>query len=110
MLNQCTTMHSSHPAWKNSSIIRAMAKYIWWKSAEEALEDPERIVAQVMTIGDYDDVCAIAHEIGEDGFKEVLQQAELGEFGDRSWHYWHYRLGLAKYGEVPPLPSRTFSS
>ena len=103
-------MPASHPTWKNSPVIRAMAKYLWWKPAAQALEDPERIVAQVMNLGDYNDVCALAHEIGESGFKDVLQKAGPGEFDDRSWHYWHYRLGLAKCEEVPPLPSRKFSS
>ena len=103
-------MHSSHSAWKNSPIIQSMAKYIWWKPAAQALEDPERVVAQVMNIGDYRDVCAVAHEIGEEGFKKVLQHAEPGEFDNRSWHYWHYRLNLATYEKVPPLPSRTFPS
>jgi hypothetical protein len=27
-------------------------------------------------------------------------------FDARSWHYWHYRLGLAEPDKVPPLPSR----
>lgn len=87
---------------------KKMTKYLWWKSCSEALEDPERVVAQVMNIRDYADVCAVAHEIGESGFREVLLHAEPGEFDIRSWHYWHYRLGLAKREEVPPLPSRKF--
>ena len=88
-----------------------MTKYLWWKSTAEALEDPESIVAQVMNLGDYNDVCALAHAIGENGFKEVLQQAEPGKFDTRSWLYWHYRLGLAKCeAEVPPLPLRKFTS
>jgi len=31
------------------------AKYIWWKTPEEAVARPERVIAQVMNIGDYDD-------------------------------------------------------
>ena len=26
-------------------------QYIWWKSAEEAMEQPSRVVAQVMELG-----------------------------------------------------------
>ncbi len=76
---------------------------------EVSSKRPERIVTQVMNIGDYNDVCAIAREIGEKGFTEALQQAEPGEFEERSWHYWHYRLGLADIDQVPPLPRRHFS-
>jgi hypothetical protein len=32
------------------------AKYIWWKRPDEALQYPERVVLQVMNIGDYEDV------------------------------------------------------
>ncbi len=96
-------------AWKNSPEIARMAKYIWWKSPSEAMEQPARIVAQVMNIGDYSDVCALASAIGEEGFLEVIQHAEPGEFEERSWHYWHYRLGLAECEKVPPLPVRKFS-
>ncbi|OHE78783.1 MAG: hypothetical protein A3F67_04090 [Verrucomicrobia bacterium RIFCSPHIGHO2_12_FULL_41_10] len=83
-----------------------MAKYIWWKSPAEAMEMPEKIVAQVMNIGDYKDVCSLAQEIGKEGLSEVIQQAEPGEFNERSWHYWHYKLGLAQFEKVPPLPTR----
>lgn len=87
-------MKAQHPSWKNLPILKKMTKYLWWKTPEEALEKPEQIVSQVMNIGDYSDVCLLAHEIGDQGLREVLQQAEAGEFEERSWYYWHYRLGL----------------
>ena len=49
-------MNTSRVTWKKSPVIRAMAKYLWWKSTAEALEHPGRIVAQVMNLGDYKDV------------------------------------------------------
>ncbi len=67
---------------------------------------PERVIAQVMNIGDFDDVQAMAEQVGDACLCEVLTQAEVGQFNARSWHYWHYRLGLAKQGEVPALPER----
>jgi len=100
-------METQHPTWKNLPILKKMTKYLWWKSPVEALKKPERIVSQVMNIGDYDDVCLLEHAIGEQGFKEVLQQAEAGEFEERSWHYWHYRLCLATCEEeIPLMPKR----
>ena len=85
---------------------RLAAKYIWWKSPAEAVEMPQRVVAQVMDIGDYEDVQALDREVGEDYLRAVLTSAEAGQFSERSWFYWHYRLGLAEFGEVPPLPKR----
>ena len=81
-------------------------RYVWWKTAEEALRYPERLVAQVMNIGSFADLQRLDEMVGEDGLRLVLSQAEAGQFTPRSWHYWHYRLGLSRPGEVPPLPIR----
>lgn len=81
-------------------------KYIWWKTADEAVTMPQRIIAQVMNIGDYGDVLTLAGQVGDDTLREVLMHAEAGQFNERSWTYWHYRLGLAVEGQVPPLPQR----
>lgn len=82
------------------------AKYIWWKALNEALLQPERVVAQVMNIGDYADVQTLAAQAGDDYLREVLMSSEIGQFSARSWAYWHYRLGVAAPGQVPPMPRR----
>ena len=51
-------------------------KYIWWKPVEDALKMPERVIAQVMNIGDYEDVQALLEEVGEEVFRSVLLNAE----------------------------------
>ncbi|MBI2605477.1 MAG: hypothetical protein HYW49_05285 [Deltaproteobacteria bacterium] len=85
------------------------AKYIWWKDAEEAVSDPDRVIAQVMNIGDYDDVRMLSEKAGDDRLREVLASAQPGQFNERSWAYWHYRLGLARAGKVPKIPVRKFA-
>ena len=82
------------------------AKYIWWKTPDEALQQPERVVVQVMNIGDYDDVQLLAALAGDDYLRKVVAGAEIGQFNGRSWAYWHYRLGLARPGQVPAMPRR----
>ena len=83
------------------------SKYIWWKTPEEAVAMPERVIAQVMNIGDYEDVLELIEQIGEDRLRHVLSHAEIGQFNERSWAYWHYRLGLAQPEQaVPALPKR----
>lgn len=84
------------------------AKYVWWKSPEEAIADPERVIAQVMNLGDHADVEALAAQVGDEALRDVLLRASAGQFNERSWAYWHYRLGLAEVDEVPPLPRRSF--
>jgi hypothetical protein len=81
-------------------------KYIWWKSPEEAVRTPQRIIAQVMNLGDYSDVQTLAEQLGDEPLRQAIAHAESGQFNERSWHYWHFRLGLADLGEVPPLPPR----
>jgi hypothetical protein len=87
-------------------LLRWAAKYIWWKTPEEAVRRPERIVAQIMNIGDYDDVQVLVREVDEEYLRELLRRAEAGQFNEKSWSYWHYRLGLCEPGRVPALPER----
>ena len=84
-------------------------KYIWWKTPDEAVAMPERVIAQVMNIGDYADVHALATLVGDDALRAVLVNAEAGQFSGRSWAYWHYRLGLASVDNVPAAPVRKFA-
>ena len=84
-------------------------KYIWWKTPDEAVATPERVIAQVMNIGDYWDVQELAVQVGDDVLRRVLEHAESGQFNARSWAYWHYRLGLASVNQVPLLPVRRFA-
>lgn len=81
-------------------------KYIWWETPDVAASRTLRVIAQLMNIGDYDDVQALLCEVGEAAFKQALAQAEAGQFNERSWAYWHYRLGLARPGQLPPMPRR----
>ena len=85
------------------------SKYIWWKTPEEAVAMPERVIAQVMNIGDYSDVQLLVSQVGDEVLREVLTHAEAGQFNERSWAYWHYRLGLSSVDQVPALPVRRFA-
>jgi hypothetical protein len=87
-------------------LMQLATKYIWWKSPEEAVAMPERVMAQVMNIGDYGDVQLLANQVGDEVLHGVIAHAEAGQFNERSWTYWHYRLGLAALEQVPPLPAR----
>ncbi len=84
------------------------SKYIWWKTPDEAVALPERVIAQVMNIGDYTDVQWLVSQVGDEALREVLTHAEAGQFNERSWAYWHYRLGLSSVDHVPALPVRRF--
>ena len=89
------------------TLFKSLAvKYLWWMTPDEAIKRPERIVIQVMNIGDFADVVDVLDAVGEEQARELLIHGEPGQFSPRSWHYWHYRLGLAEPGSVPPMPIR----
>ena len=92
-----------------SLLLEMASKYIWWLPPNEAVNTPERVVAQVMNIGDYFDVQVVDKQLGDPFLRDVLAHAQAGQFNPKSWHYWHYRLGLAELGHVPDLPARHFA-
>lgn len=60
-------------------------KYLWWMPAEEAVTMPDRVIAQVMDLGDYDDMLLMTSLVGEAALCRVLTQAEVGQFSPKSW-------------------------
>lgn len=80
-------------------------RYIWWKTVAEAKEYPQMILAQVMNIGVWDDMCELVRLFSESELRNVLVNAEIGQLNERSWHFWHNRLS----NEIPPMPQRILS-
>jgi hypothetical protein len=92
---------------KRERLLKYLAsKYVWWKTADDAFRFPGRIIAQVMELGDYDDVLVLIEEFSKSELIQVLSTAEAGLFSPKSWSFWHYKLGLSEVGAVPPLPVR----
>ena len=91
--------------------IRALAvRYVWWMPPEEALLFPRRVLAQVMDLGGFGDYELIESYFGRKEMRSALRFAQPGWFRERSWWYWHYRLGLIRWGEqVPPMPTRNLN-
>jgi hypothetical protein len=78
------------------------ARLFWWKQPAEALADPQRFLAQIMTYGTVEDLLVVQRHFPESAFCEVLADPPPGVFDPRSWAYWHLRFGL----EAPELPKR----
>ena len=85
------------------SLLDLTAKTIWWKTPEEALADPHRLLAQVMALGTWEDVQIAKQHWSVDDFIAVLKNPPPGVFDRRSWQYWHCVLEVTP---VPPLPTR----
>ena len=80
---------------EQSVLKRLASKYIWWNTPDEAAAMPERVIAQVMNLGDYANAHELAELLGDAALINVLSHAQGGQFNERSWAYWHYRLGMA---------------
>jgi hypothetical protein len=78
-------------------------RLLWWERPAEALRRPRRLIAQVMTLGTWEDVEFVRPLVGDEGFAAVLDDPPPGVFDPRSWSYWHARLGREP---VPALPAR----
>ena len=88
-------------------LLRELArKYLWWLSPAEVGARPDLAITQTMELGDFDDQRRLEASLGRDRLAQALRGAGAGRLSARSWAYWHYRLGLAKPGRVPPLPRR----
>ena len=78
----------------------ASRRYIWWGEVNGLSVSPQKTIAQVMNIGTWDDLCRLAELFSPSELLDVLDKAEIGQFNERSWHFWHNRLN----GRIPPMP------
>jgi hypothetical protein len=88
-------------------IERLAAKCIWWKPVSESVKIPERGRCPSHESWGLRRYLQLSKIVGEDFLRHVIKHAEIGMFDARSWHFWHYRLGLAELNKVPPLPTRS---
>lgn len=90
-----------------SQFLRDMAAcYIWWKTPDHALAHPQRILAQVMNLGLWEDICTLARIFTANELRAVLCSAEAGQFNGRSWAFWHCKLTDCAPQNIPSLPER----
>ena len=88
----------------DEQLKRFAAKLIWWESPEISLVNPRRLLAQVMTRGDWPETVAFKKAFGWEAFRDALVNAEAGLFDIKSWVMWHHFFELP----VPELPKREF--
>ncbi|MBF0339045.1 MAG: hypothetical protein HQL05_14600 [Nitrospirae bacterium] len=85
------------------TLLNVARRVVWFKEPEEALSDPVHFIAHVMTYGTVEDLVAIEGIVGQEEFRQVLDNAPPGIFDRRSWAYWNLKCGRQP---VPPLPVR----
>jgi hypothetical protein len=84
-------------------------KYIWWKPVGEQPHSEDRIIAQTMNLGTYDDIPLLEHTVGHARLVEIMLHAEPGWISDRSWEFWRGRLSFATGAAISDqAPRRSF--
>jgi hypothetical protein len=81
-------------------------RYLWWKPEDGGHHSADRVLAQAMNLGTYDDVLRIEAVFGADRLREVLAGAQPGWFSARSWEFWRGRLASTGRRELDPVPPR----
>ena len=87
-------------------LTRIATKLMWWMKPEDALSCPTRFAAQVMTLGNWEDVVIVRDLLGNEVFRKTLREAPAGVFDAASWLYWHHVYNISP---IPELPKRQFS-
>jgi hypothetical protein len=85
-------------------LAELVARYIWWRDPEPPSDD--RIIAQVMNFGTYEDVRRLESANGPEELRAVMLRAHPGWIGKRSWNFWRVRLSFAGAGPIPEAPPR----
>jgi hypothetical protein len=81
-------------------------KYVWWQPIGEGPHEEERVIAQAMNVGTFDDIRRLEVTLGSVRLADVMLQAAPGWFSDRSWEFWRGRLSHALGKEMPEEPPR----
>jgi hypothetical protein len=91
------------PPRETEELAELARRVIWFEPPANALADPVRFLAYLMTYGTAADLAVARRYFSEADFKEAVEHAPPGIFDERSWAYWNLVTG--RY-PAPPLPTR----
>ena len=84
-------------------------KYLWWRPPDGESHSADRIIAQTMNLGTYDDILLLEETVGRARLVEIMLRAEPGWISDRSWEFWRGRLSFATGAAISDkAPRRMF--
>jgi hypothetical protein len=88
---------------RTPDLLAVAPRVIWFEPPEQALADPIRFLAYLMTYGTLDEIAVVRRYLAPEDFREALEHAPAGIFDERSWAYWNVMFGR---DPVPPMPRR----
>lgn len=77
-------------------------RLVWWESIDETFDNKTRFIAQIMNLGNLEDVRIMLATYSESELRSVLESPPAGVFSYPSWNFWRLKLGLRQ----KPLPRR----
>jgi len=85
-------------------------RYLWWQAIAAEGHSSNRMLAQIMRFGTYDDIRKMESIVHPDVLAEVMRASAPGWFDDRSWSFWRGRLSLWGASAIPEQrPVRIFA-
>jgi hypothetical protein len=87
----------------NPDLLAVAPRVIWFEQPEQALADPIRFLAYLMTYGTTTDIAIVRRYLDPGDFREALEHAPPGIIDERSWAYWNAMIG--RY-PPPAMPRR----
>jgi hypothetical protein len=81
-------------------------KYLWWEPVGDRPHSDDRIIAQTMNLGTYDDTLLLEQTVGKARLVEIMLHAEPGWINNRSWEFWRGRLSFATGAAIPDKAPR----
>jgi len=76
---------------------------VWFEPPQQALDDPVRFLAYVMTYATIEEIVVVERYIDLDDFRDTLDHAPPSIMDERSWAYWNAVTGRYL---APPMPRR----
>ena len=88
---------------QSQAIDKLAKKYIWWNPPAWAYDHADVFLANVMNLGNWNDIQTLRKVVGDETLKALLADPPAGYFNYRSWDYWHIKFDMTP---IPSLPKR----
>jgi hypothetical protein len=104
----CVCPTDTHGAFfMQNDLLALAAKYVWWNPPEVVVANQlDKLTANVMEMGTWEDANALLARIGPDRFLAILESPPPGGISSKSLAFWHHRFGLP--GAPPRATKRSF--
>lgn len=70
--------------------------YVWWQAPAVTLDDPRKLLCQILRLARPEDYVAAEEIWGREALRQVLLEARPGELDPKSDHFWRLRFGVAE--------------